>query len=144
MLNDGKPDSPITMASSHSSRTPLLVVGVCLALVVTSIAAAVAQSKRDVAMSAKKYTFTISGADKAELKVDQDDLVRITLTSEDIPHSFTLPEYRIQKRVEPGKDVSFEFRADRPGRFDFYCSLTNDRCRERGMVGSLIVTPRSR
>ena len=53
-----------------------------------------------------------------------------------------LPEYRIQKRVEPGRDVPFEFRAEKVGRFEFYCSLTNDSCRERGMVGTLIVVAR--
>jgi heme/copper-type cytochrome/quinol oxidase subunit 2 len=130
-------------ASASSHRTPFLVIGFGLLLAVTSVAA-VSQSKRDVAMTARKYAFLIAGADKAELKVDQDDLVRITLVSEDIPHSFTLPEYRIQKRVEPGREVTFEFRADRTGRFEFHCSLTNDRCRERGMVGTLTVTPRSR
>ena len=28
------------------------------------------------------------------------------------------------------------------GRFDFHCSMTNDSCRERGMVGALIVVAR--
>lgn len=136
-------DISSSMASTASSRrTPFVLVGLCLAMAVTTITA-VSQSKRDVSLTAKRYTFVVAGADKAELTVGQDDLVRITLASEDIPHSFTLPEYRIQKRVEPGREVTFEFRADRAGRFDFHCSLTNDRCRERGMVGTLIVTPRS-
>jgi len=36
----------------------------------------------------------------------------------------------------------FEFRAEKAGRFEFHCSLTNDNCRERGMVGALIVVAR--
>ena len=102
----------------------------------------VAQTKRDFNVSAKKFRFTVSGTDAQEIRVSQDDLVRITLSSEDIPHSFTLPDYRIQKRVEPGREVIFEFRAEKVGRFEFYCSMTSDGCRERGMVGALIVVAR--
>ena len=38
------------------------------------------------------------------LEVDQNDLVKITLTSADIAHSFTVDGYRIAKRVGPGPD----------------------------------------
>ena len=43
--------------------------------------------------------------------------MKITLTTDDIPHSFTIDGYRIAKRVNPGQTVVFEFRADEPGRF---------------------------
>ena len=102
----------------------------------------IAQTKRDFVVSARKFRFTVSGTDAQEIRVTQDDLVKITLSAGDVPHSFTLPEYRIQKRVEPGRDVQFEFRAEKVGRFEFYCSLTNDNCREHGMVGALIVVAR--
>jgi heme/copper-type cytochrome/quinol oxidase subunit 2 len=118
------------------------VLGAALLLCVAVSVGVVAQTKRDFNVSAKKYRFTVSGTDAQEIRVSQDDLVRITLSSEDVPHSFTLPEYRIQKRVEPGREVVFEFRAERAGRFEFYCSMTNDNCRERGMVGVLIVVAR--
>ena len=46
--------------------------------------------------------------------------------------------HRIAKRVEHGKRVVFEFRADQPGRFPIYCNLTIDeKCRE--MSGELVV-----
>ncbi len=109
---------------------------------VVATAGVVAQAKRDIGVTAAKHQFKVSGSNRAEISVAQDDLVRITLTSEDVPHSFTLPDYRIQKRVEPGRDVTFEFRAETPGRFEFYCSMSADSCRERGMVGVLVVTPR--
>lgn len=118
------------------------VLGVALVLCVLSAVGVMAQAKRDFEVSARKFRFTISGTDAQEIRVTQDDLVKVTLSAGDVPHSFTLPEYRIQKRVEPGRDVSFEFRAEKVGRFEFYCSLTNDGCRERGMVGSLIVVAR--
>jgi len=54
--------------------------------------------------------------------VDQDDVVRITFTAEDIPHSFTIDAYRIAKRASPGRPVVFEFQADQPGSFRIYCN----------------------
>jgi heme/copper-type cytochrome/quinol oxidase subunit 2 len=130
------------VSMTHRRRTPgpFLIVGSLLLACVTATVGLVAQSKRDVGVTAVKYQFRITGSDRAEIQVAQDDLVRITLSSEDIPHSFTLPDYRIQKRVEPGRDVTFEFRAEKAGRFEFHCSLTTDNCRERGMVGVLIVS----
>lgn len=63
------------------------------------------------------------------------------LTAEDVPHSFTIDEYRIAKRASPGHPVTFEFRADRPGRFRYYCNIkTDEGCRD--MRGTLIVHPR--
>jgi heme/copper-type cytochrome/quinol oxidase subunit 2 len=90
--------------------------------------------------------FTIVGRRCAfspdRIEVRQDDLVKITLVAEDIPHSFTIdPPYRIAKRAAPERPVTFEFRADRPGTFEFYCNLTTDEgCRR--MRGDLVVTPR--
>lgn len=123
------------------TRRYVLVSALLLAAVVAT-AGVLAQTKRDIAVTAVKHQFKVSGSNRAEINVVQDDLVRITLTSEDIPHSFTLPDYRIQKRVEPGREVTFEFRAEKPGRFEFHCSMTADNCRQHGMVGVLIVAPR--
>src|SRR5262245_41619206 len=92
--------------------------------------------QRSVTVSAYKYGFTPN-----RIEVHQDDLVRITFSTKDIPHSFTIDKYRIAKRVEPGRSVVFEFRADQPGRFPIYCNLAIDaKCRE--MHGELIVKAR--
>ena len=51
-------------------------------------------------------------------------------------------EYRIGRRAEPGKAVTFEFHASQAGEFRIYCNLTNDeRCR-RELQGRLIVEAR--
>jgi heme/copper-type cytochrome/quinol oxidase subunit 2 len=90
--------------------------------------------ERSFSISAQKYAFA-----PRVIEVNQDDLVRVTFTTSDIPHSFTIDKYRIAKRVEPGKSVVFEFRADQPGRFPIYCNLAIDeKCRE--MRGELLVT----
>ena len=92
--------------------------------------------ERTFTISAHKYAFSPSRID-----VRQDDLVRVTFSTEDIPHSFTIDKYRIAKRVEPGRPIVFEFRADQPGRFPIYCNLTSDDgCRK--MVGELVVMGR--
>jgi cytochrome c oxidase subunit 2 len=92
--------------------------------------------ERRFTVSAQKYAFS-----PARLEVRQDDLVRVTFSTDDIPHSFTIDKYRIAKRVEPGKPIMFEFRADQPGRFPIYCNLTADEgCRK--MIGELVVAGR--
>jgi len=95
-----------------------------------------AQPQRAFTLTASKYRF-----DPSRLEVDQNDLVKITLKSADIAHSFTVDGYRIAKRAGPGQTVTFEFRADQPGTFRFYCNLKQDeRCKE--MQGELVVHPK--
>ncbi|MCM3881295.1 MAG: cupredoxin domain-containing protein [Vicinamibacterales bacterium] len=122
------------MTSATRLRWTALVLGVML-----GFGAAFAQEggrEQKFSVSAHKYAFS-----PGQLDVQQDDLVRIALTSDDIPHSFTIDKYRIAKRVEPGKTVVFEFRADQPGRFPIYCNLAIDeRCKE--MRGELVVNKR--
>ncbi len=91
----------------------------------------------EVTITARKYSF-----DPARIVVEQDDIVRVTLKTADIPHSFTIDRpYRIAKRAAPGQPAVFEFRADQPGTFPFYCNLTSDeRCKE--MRGELVVNPK--
>jgi heme/copper-type cytochrome/quinol oxidase subunit 2 len=89
--------------------------------------------------------FTIVARDRAfspdRIEVSQDDIVKITFRSEDQPHSLAIDAYRIVKRAGTGQSVTFEFRADQPGSFPYYCNLTADeRCKE--MRGTLVVKPR--
>jgi heme/copper-type cytochrome/quinol oxidase subunit 2 len=92
--------------------------------------------QRSFSVTARKYAF-----EPARLEANLDDLVRVTLSSGDIAHSFTVDAYRIAKRVGGGQTVTFEFRADQPGTFRIYCNLKQDeRCRE--MHGELVVHPR--
>jgi cytochrome c oxidase subunit 2 len=95
-----------------------------------------APTRREFTVVGRRYAFS---PDRIEVR--QDDLVKVTLVAEDIPHSFTIDAYRIAKRAAPERPVTFEFRADRPGTFEFYCNLTTEEgCRR--MRGELIVTPR--
>jgi len=92
-------------------------------------------AERPFSLVARRYTFS-----PARLEVFEGDLVRIELRTADIAHSFTVDDYRISKRVSPGQVVTFEFRAERPGTFRFYCELkAEDGCRQ--MHGDLVVKP---
>ena len=130
-------------------RPGVVALPATVALLAVAIAgAAVAgQDRHEFDVVARKYTYRVSGSDAPEIRVSQNDLVRITFSTEDIPHSLTIEDtqashYRTMKRAEPGKPVSWDFRADSPGRFRFYCSLTIDEgCKK--MQGMLIVAPRT-
>ena len=128
--------------SRRGSRAVPWLIAVALGVVVSGAAALVAQSKRDFAVTAKRYSFTVSGSDSSELRVTQDDLVKITFSAEDIPHSFTglgNNPYRIDRRAEPGKPVMIQFRADQAGTFEIGCSLTIDPRCQREMRAKLVV-----
>ena len=124
-----------TVRARHATRLLLVLAGAALLFVADGLAQE--QGRRDITLTAKKYAFS-----ESRIEVAINDVVRVTLVAEDIPHSFTIDAYRIAKRAAPGKPVTFEFRADRAGTFPFYCNLTiDDGCRE--MRGELVVTPRA-
>ena len=75
------------------------------------------------------------------LEVTQDDLVRLTIQSEDFTYSFAIDEYRIVRRVPAGETTTFEFHADRAGTFRFYSNLTGEGD-HADMQGQLIVRAR--
>ena len=75
--------------------------------------------------------------DRLEVRVG--DLVKLTIRSTDIAHSFTIDEYRILRRIPAGSTTTFEFRADRAGTFRFYCNLSDGS--HGPMEGQLVVRP---
>jgi heme/copper-type cytochrome/quinol oxidase subunit 2 len=109
-------------------------------LMVMLAAAAAAQeqapNRREFTITAANHRFTPNRMD-----VSQDDIVQVTLKSEEQTYSFAIDAYRIVKRAAEGQSVTFEFRADKAGTFEFYCNLTSDpAC--RAMTGTLTVRAR--
>lgn len=120
---------------------PFLLTLTTLAVLVTSVAV-IAQQRKAFDVTARKYEFRVGGAQAAEIRVPLGAQVKITFTAEDIAHSFTTLDdnhYRINRRAEPGKPITFEFRADKAGRFPFGCTLSIDERCARDMRGVLIV-----
>jgi heme/copper-type cytochrome/quinol oxidase subunit 2 len=126
----------------RSHRAPVWILIAALVAAVASASVLVAQSKRDVSVIGRRYTYVVAGATGPEIRVKQGDLVTVTFTAEDIPHSFTISDdhYRIDRRGEPGKPVMFRFRADKVGEFEIRCTLTLDERCAKEMRGKLIVT----
>jgi cytochrome c oxidase subunit 2 len=113
------------------------------ALLLILTLATAALSPQDQGPTAKPFTISAHryAFEPARIEVNQDDLVKIELSTTDIAHSLTIDDYRIAKRAGPGQPVTFEFRADRVGSFPFYCNLqVEDGCRR--MRGVLVVKPR--
>jgi len=80
-----------------------------------------APNRREFTITAKDFHYS-----PERIEVAQDDLVKLTVRSEDVAHSFTIDEYRTVRRVPAAGSSTFEFRADRPGTFTYYCSLTSE------------------
>jgi heme/copper-type cytochrome/quinol oxidase subunit 2 len=93
-------------------------------------------NRRDFTIVARESVF-----EPNRIVVTRDDLVRITLKSEEQPRTFAIDAYRISKRVSGGGSITFEFHANQPGTFTFYCNLTSvEACAE--MKGTLVVSPK--
>lgn len=57
-----------------------------------------------------------------ELHVPLGRIVKLTMTSQDVIHSFFLPEFRIKQDVVPGRYSSEWFQATKLGTFHMFCS----------------------
>lgn len=95
-----------------------------------------APTRREFTLTARNYNFSPN-----RIEANQDDLIKLTVQSEDNAYGFTIDDYRVSKRVPAGGSTIIEFRADRPGTFPFYSNLSND-SRHSQMRGQLVVRPR--
>lgn len=124
--------------SVHRSFGSLLVIA-CLALLAAGDvppASGFEQTRHELVINARRYEFS-----PARIEAVVGDVIKVTLVAEDIPHTFTIDEYRISKRAAPDRPITFEFHAARAGTFDFYCNLSgDDGCRQ--MRGRLVVAER--
>jgi cytochrome c oxidase subunit 2 len=73
-----------------------------------------------------------------ELHVPVGVPVKLTLTSEDVIHSFYIPAFRIKKDAVPGRYNTIWFQASKPGRYHLFCA---EYCgtQHSGMIGSVTV-----
>ena len=77
-----------------------------------------------------------TGFKPAVVNVRKGEPARLVLKTSDEEHCFAVDEFRIEKRVLPGKSTILEFTPDRAGTFAFYCCLEPD---SSVMKGRLIV-----
>lgn len=124
----------------------LLAVVFAALLVLTTaqaVPAGAAAASQEVAPTRRAFTVVATEGrfEPDRIEVSKNDLVTITLRSEGGAHSFAIDAYRVMKRAGAGETISFEFRADQVGRFEYYCSLSSD-AQRRTMKGTLVVAGR--
>jgi plastocyanin len=92
----------------------------------------VADGARRIEVSATSFAF-----DPDEITVTAGEDVAIVLTSEDLLHDFTIDELDAHVAADPDEPAEGGLRADEPGRYTYYCTVTGHR--DAGMEGTLIV-----
>ncbi len=78
-------------------------------------------SKADVkefTMTAKRFDF-----EPSTITVNEGDKVKIKITSTDVEHGFSLPDFNINERLIPDLEVVVEFIADKTGTFTYRCNV---------------------
>lgn len=78
----------------------------------------------------------ISEVDELHVPVDRD--IKLIMTSQDVIHSFFIPEFRIKQDVLPGRYTTLWFRATQVGTYHLLCTQycgTN----HSGMIGTVYV-----
>lgn len=84
----------------------------------TGIEIAAAQAPRVIAVSVKKFEFSVK-----EITVRKGETVVIELTSEDRVHGFGLPAFGVRGDAVPGAVTRITFTPDRAGRFEYLCDV---------------------
>jgi plastocyanin len=75
-----------------------------------------------------------------EITVRQGDTVKIKFTNAGGMHNLTFDDPQIAtKTIKTGETDTIEFKADKKGLFEFYCSVGKGSHRMKGQIGVLIV-----
>jgi cytochrome c oxidase subunit 2 len=89
--------------------------------------------KSEFELTAVKYNFAPN-----VIRVKKGDRVKLVITAQDREHGFKLAAFHIDQRLPQGEAVTVEFTADRPGPFQFQCSVFCGMGHKK-MTGQLIV-----
>jgi cytochrome c oxidase subunit II len=58
-----------------------------------------------------------------ELHLPVNEPVKLTMISQDVIHAFYVPEFRMQRMVEPGNYSVMWFTPNRPGKYHLFCNM---------------------
>lgn len=73
---------------------------------------------KTIKLKAKKFEFSPS-----EIIVTKGEPVVLEISSEDVRHGFTMPDFGIRLDVKPGSVSRISFTPDKTGRFTFGCDV---------------------
>ena len=103
-------------------------------LAFTTYSAPGADDVKVIRITAEKFNFTPS-----EITVKRGVPVALELTSSDRVHGFSLPDFKLTAKIEPGKVTRVVFTPDKTGELSFSCNIFCGSGHE-DMSGRLIVT----
>ena len=116
----------------------MLVVSACAS---SEPAGDTAAHAKEFSLSGENFKFIMQGEENPIIQVKEGDVVRVTLTATEGRHDFVIDEFdAASERVEVGETSIVEFVADKPGTYEYYCSVGQHRA--NGMFGTLIVEPK--
>lgn len=92
----------------------------------------VAADARHIEVRARSFAF-----EPNEIRVKAGENIAVVLMAVDGLHDFTIDELGAHVAAEAGKTAIGGLRADKPGRYAFYCSVAGHR--EAGMQGVLVI-----
>ncbi|MDP3764976.1 MAG: cupredoxin domain-containing protein [Nanoarchaeota archaeon] len=73
---------------------------------------------KEFKITAKQFAF-----EPSTIEVNKGDKVKLVVTSVDVPHGISIPEYGINERLDPGTPKTIEFTAEKEGTFTTFCSV---------------------
>ena len=113
----------------------IIVSTAIIAMMITAVAIAGSSTNpRVIHIKAKRFEYT-----PAEITIKKGELVVLELTSEDVKHGFSLPDFKLRADVKPGEISRLELTPDKTGKFTFTCDIFCGAGHE-DMSGTLTVT----
>lgn len=73
---------------------------------------------REIEVTAQQFEFIPN-----PIRVKVGENIRLKITSVDVDHGFSLPEFGINEILSPGGTITVEFQATEIGEFEFSCSV---------------------
>ena len=86
--------------------------------VCTIVASSGSAKEKVIKVTAKKFEFS-----PAEITVKKGEPVILEITSVDVKHGFTLPDFGVRGDIKPGEVNRISFTPDKAGRFTFACDV---------------------
>ena len=117
----------------RKALTSSLIVFAVVAVAVCTVVGSASPKETVVKLAAKKFEFS-----PAEIRVRKGEPVVLEITSEDVKHGFTLPDFGVRVDVKPGTVNRVSFTPDKAGRFTFACDVFCGAGHEE-MSGTVIV-----
>lgn len=74
--------------------------------------------KKEIKVTAKQYSFSPN-----PIKLKLNEPVRLRITTDDVPHGFSVPELGIALTIQPGQESIVNLQPDKKGTFSVICSI---------------------